>query len=92
MASLNNHSVFKSVALSNASTLTSATTLYQVKDGNNDFRTYLSNNLHKGKKQSNAEFVLVMWTVDVVHTSMCSVDWCSSISSSASKDMCACLA
>ncbi|CAC9494513.1 calpain family cysteine protease-like protein [Leishmania infantum JPCM5] len=55
-----NNAVFKNVASFDAGTPTSLNTLYQIKDGNNVFRTYRSDNLRKGKKQHNAEFELVM--------------------------------
>ncbi|KAK7194572.1 calpain family cysteine protease-like protein [Novymonas esmeraldas] len=54
------NNVFKNVASFDAGTLTSLTTLYQTKDGNNVFRTYRGDNLRKGEKQHNAEFELVM--------------------------------
>ncbi|KAG5477286.1 hypothetical protein LSCM4_04504 [Leishmania orientalis] len=55
-----NNAVFNNVISFDTGTLTSLTTVYQTKDGNNVFRTYRGDNLCKGEKRHNAEFELVM--------------------------------
>ncbi|KAG5477022.1 hypothetical protein LSCM1_05356 [Leishmania martiniquensis] len=54
------NAVFKNLTLFHAGTLTSLTTVYQIKDGNNVFRTYRGDNLCKGRKEHNAKFELVI--------------------------------
>lgn len=54
------NAVFRNVATFDVGTLTSLNTLYQTREGNEVFRTFKGENLHKGEKQHNAEFELIM--------------------------------